>query len=1093
MRCPSCGREVSDQAFCDLCGKPLNTEPVSFTALKSSTRSGPNSVLSTTGTNTQRSPGDAEKPTSSNHTRTANIAWALLAIVLYLVIADAAVETFMRDSPLRWWIAGTCVIYLALCSAAWRFMPKLSRRVDWLTQAALSLIVLLALLSATAWMPGGLEQGLNLLGQPTAIVLAALTAIVVALSGIFLVRLHFVPLVGKIVAGLLALYGSLAFVFAIGATSPYVSLFHGQSQWTRLPIWLQGAVVGGLFVVPLTLLLEIVTGLSRISRSKISGFAFKVLALGMSLVITIAAVRTPETYGSDVMESPPWLSTSDEKLPQGEAGYQLVSERLNRIYAALDVVNSKIDRSLFEVDALAARLGSDPATIFYFVRDDIRYEPYVGVLRGPLGTLLCRAGNSLDRSLLLAALLQKAGLTTQIASGNLNSQQAQTLVNRAFEPVKAVPQTVPSIAELAPEISKAMGIDQAKLLQLAAEMQKYSQQQNKQLMDYVDSESAYLSDLLGKAGVDAGVVTPNDQLLAEASQHYWVQYQNAGGQWVDLDSAFADAEPGKASTPIINTFAADAVPEELYHHLRITLTLRVMQVNDGQDGQTADAVLLDQELRVADQQGKDIIVANMPDPMPDLMRATGTLSDALAATKGFQTVLQLGDKPTVGKYFDLNGKVSDRLPGGEGEVASNASGIGGAFGALGGGAGNALGGAQQMSTSRIVGEWAEYKLSSPVANGGSAAVRTFHRDIVAPPAALSSASVSKANPGALEKDTLRHTLLWSAELLPVPGAVTADYSGYLELNSGYANRASLEALPRAVLETSTNTSIPRPSSRPPTRNLLLAAGASNLTEKIVEARFPKLRDYFDRPGLIAYERSVNDASGGPCFKRGYDIVSFAPRVIGHPALTTQEARQQAAVLHVTAGVLATRMEWMLVASAAADQNDINSSGASQVLEAARRQGVPAVLLRREDDVKKLSGRSVSQSLRSELSDAVAAGDAVVVPVRPVLVDGRQQVAWWLFRPESGEVVGIMPGGRGDAAEYLDMAWIGFSVFLCAADAGFKSHEEIVEHPQKNLLIFFGCFFTAAGFGVAGWGFELEDSLLFRAVDIVTAGLWHFLG
>ena len=55
---------------------------------------------------------------------------------------------------------------------------------------------------------------------------------------------------------------------------------------------------------------------------------------------------------------------------------------------------------------LATSLGHDPEAIFRFVQDEVRYEPYAGLLRGATATLLGRAGNSVDQAALLAELLR---------------------------------------------------------------------------------------------------------------------------------------------------------------------------------------------------------------------------------------------------------------------------------------------------------------------------------------------------------------------------------------------------------------------------------------------------------------------------------------------------------------------------------------------------------------------------------------------------------------------------------------------------------------------------------------------------------------
>jgi hypothetical protein len=1081
MRCPSCGRDVSDQPFCEGCGKPLKAEKSAPIELKPVTQSAdkplspvPSSAESGAAPHATPSARTKEKPeTATSQPRWQGIVWTALAIVLYLAIADAAVETFLRDSPLRWWIAGAAALYLALCVAVWRLMPKLWRRLNWANQAAISLLVLLALMSATAWMPGGLEQGLNLVGQPTSIVLAIVSAVVVALSGIFLARLQFVPLAGKIVAGLLALYAVAAFLLAANAGTPYPSLFHGASQWTRLPFWMQGATVGGLFLVPLALLLEIVTGLRQFTRDKISDFAFRVIALAMSLVITAAAIQmsTDTGYDAGTIETPPWFSENHEKPLEGESGYKRASRRLSRIIAGVDVLQSKIDRSQFEIDALAARLGSDPTAMFHFVRDEIRYEPYTGVLRGALGTLLCRAGNSLDRSLLLAALLQKAGLQTQIARGQLSLQQSQMLVSRLFEPVRPMPQGVVSSAELAPELGRAIGVDPAKLLEAADEAQKYGDKQQKYLANYVATETGLLSDLLNRAGVDAGVITPNDQLLAEASEHYWVEYQNSNSQWVDLDSAFSEAEPGKIVVSATNTFAPDAVPEELYHHLHITMTLRVAQVSDGKDGSTTDTALLDQELRVPDQQGVDIILANQATPLSDLTKPGTSLPKALAAVKGFQAILQVGDRSTTGKFFDLKGQVSDQLGGPVGDVVTNAGGVGGSMGGLGGGIGNVLGGAtSQGPASRIVGEWVDYTLKSPSPNGQSAIVHNYHRDII-PPVIVTSWSASgppETSPANVPEDALRQRLMWYSELYPVSGSIIPGYAGYLQMQSLKAGASHLDSLLKSVYGLLPDQPVTMPPRRP-IANTLLASEAAYLTNEFTKGRFTEVRSYFGTPGLISYETGGMGPSGTSGFPQGYDIVAYAPRVVASRGSGAPSARQQAASLHLTYGTLATRLERELMAgSGAAQEEDTRVLNATKVFAAAQQLAVPISVLRPgAGSAHEVENISVAEPVKSELAEGLQAQQVLIVPSRSIKIDGQLQTAWWRLDSSSGELLGVGPGGRGqNLTEYIEAAE-NVNGVICALGAGKDLYDG---HITNGLLTGLMCLMSK----VAGGNGTPED-------------------
>jgi len=63
-----------------------------------------------------------------------------------------------------------------------------------------------------------------------------------------------------------------------------------------------------------------------------------------------------------------------------------------------------------DLDAIVDAVGKDPKALAAWVRDNVRWEPYDGVLRGAEGTAAARGGNAVDQALLLQALLERAGV-----------------------------------------------------------------------------------------------------------------------------------------------------------------------------------------------------------------------------------------------------------------------------------------------------------------------------------------------------------------------------------------------------------------------------------------------------------------------------------------------------------------------------------------------------------------------------------------------------------------------------------------------------------------------------------------------------------
>ena len=69
------------------------------------------------------------------------------------------------------------------------------------------------------------------------------------------------------------------------------------------------------------------------------------------------------------------------------------------------------------VQEQADLLGRHPYAIYAWVRDNVRYVPYYGLMRGPVGTLWAKEGNDLDQAALLVALLRASGVPARYVGG----------------------------------------------------------------------------------------------------------------------------------------------------------------------------------------------------------------------------------------------------------------------------------------------------------------------------------------------------------------------------------------------------------------------------------------------------------------------------------------------------------------------------------------------------------------------------------------------------------------------------------------------------------------------------------------------------
>lgn len=214
---------------------------------------------------------------------------------------------------------------------------------------------------------------------------------------------------------------------------------------------------------------------------------------------------------------------------------------VDSIHASLKEPASRLSAADYDPVALAKSLGGDYKASFEFVRDRIRFEAYPGVLRDSDGTLAARAGNSLDRSRLLAQMLRASNVSTRYATCDLPGEQANAIFQHMFDaPVGG-----------------------------AAEASKYQSDFFNRVVQRARRDYPVIRGAVGSR-LGAGGVRARDQALKDIRTHVWIQ-ANLNGSWVDLDSSFPNAEAGKAYCTASST--VDSIPRDWYQRIAIRVVV----------------------------------------------------------------------------------------------------------------------------------------------------------------------------------------------------------------------------------------------------------------------------------------------------------------------------------------------------------------------------------------------------------------------------------------------------------------------------------------------------------------------------------------
>lgn len=252
---------------------------------------------------------------------------------------------------------------------------------------------------------------------------------------------------------------------------------------------------------------------------------------------------------------PPQLAAQS---PLSAASAIDVSSLRNWISLQEDLRNH-LDRTFIELDAALDANDFDADSLVDFVRREIGFQQYAGVVRGALGTLQTRAGNALDQSLLLATLLRDAGYDARIVHTRISPELAVGLL----EQMARIPDS--------PQVYGDGATDA--LFRIAEFLEAHDTDSNEATREW-DAQLEEHRQLAGRLSTGlttalssndvplkrAGLLQP---VIEEARDYYWCQYRdNQSADWVDVHPAFG-VEPAAFGKLQPEAYYQDEVPEEL--------------------------------------------------------------------------------------------------------------------------------------------------------------------------------------------------------------------------------------------------------------------------------------------------------------------------------------------------------------------------------------------------------------------------------------------------------------------------------------------------------------------------------------------------
>jgi hypothetical protein len=605
------------------------------------------------------------------------------------------------------------------------------------------------------------------------------------------------------------------------------------------------------------------------------------------------------------------------------------------------------------IDTLASDLDYDLERIYRFVADEIGYEPYEGVLRGPRGTLRSRAGNSADKALLLASLLQASLFDTRFVFGALDDATVDALLASATIDVATARERALAALDDAPAASDAPPTPGPSPLPPDLDV---AAGQGTTLIEAADAWAGAALDTGVRTIVGAldaaGIGTTAGQLqlpLLERNQHVWVQVA-VGPGWVDYDPSVPGAVSGTAVAAPVGE-PVSTIPDELWHRVQFSVIAERLA-----SGALEQELLIDHVAPAASLTDLPIALAH---EKPDGLAAVGiAIGNLLGGGIRYQAILQLGTDAIVGtSAVQLGSDGTDVF--GDGAVTTQ--------------------------DGDATAEWLETRVLTP--DGRVSVARRVIFDRVGTQA-RASGTVDAASIPPVELVSLTGSS--PDEFLPLRTLY------FVSVATGASGLSGLLGVDPDLQELASYW----------VGSQLYHLGRDAASWKLELDR--GVRSFVDAPNLAAY------TMGGALQADGTWVATSTTDLL-HRSLGTLPiaGMTPSAPAGILAGVLGHVVERVQAGEAAVGPLDAWSPGAEVVsvgaiFDAAASQGIGIEAFTGSVP----GGFGEAPEAAERLGQRLADGWIAIAPVRPVTIGGEARVGWWLVDPVTGRTLDELDDGRG---------------------------------------------------------------------------------